>query len=53
MLFMGQKWDYLILILINAPKFGGGIDIKVPKIGGPSLDIHGPKFDDGLDIKGP
>ena len=38
---------------INALKFGGGIDIKGPKIGGPSLDIHGPKFDDGLDIKGP
>jgi len=38
---------------INAPKFGGGIDIKGPKIGEPSLDIHEPKFDDGLDIKGP
>ena len=34
-------------------KIGEGIDIKGPKIGGPSLDIHGPKLDAGLDINTP
>ena len=40
---------------MNAPKIGGGIDldIKGPKIGGPSLDVRGPKIGGGIDIVGP
>ena len=30
-----------------------GLDIYAPKIGVPSLDIHGPKIDAWIDIHGP
>ena len=47
--------DELNNIKFNAPKIGGGIDIRGPKIGLPNvdIDINAPKIGGGIDIRGP